>query len=242
MKFNVLGLALSLTAAFGLMACGDDSSSSASGGDKLPAKVGSIEEALKLDCNADLKCQKVFVEDIVQDYFYCDGTKMKEYTIMDEQICPATDDDIPKVDECKVTTEGDAAVVSIKAEGYTMKVTSTFADGKITEVSTIDCPDAEKAYKENCADEKAEHEGESVECDDSAKTITSIYADEDVQSAEQLKGMMDLMCDMMLNPEKFAEDLAKDLQDAVDKMGDDDATGDDAGADADDADAADDAE
>ena len=240
MKFKVLGLALSLTAAFGLMACGDDSSSSAS--NKLPAKVASIEEALKLDCNADLKCQKVFVEEeMVQDYFYCDGTKMKEYTIMDEQVCPATDDDIPKVDECKVTTEGDAAVVSIKAEGYTMKVSSTFADGKITEVSTIDGPDAEKAYTENCADEKAEHEGESVECDDSAKTITSIYEDEDVKSAEDLKGMMDLMCDMMLNPEKFAEDLAKDLQEAVDKMGDDAATGED--ADADDADdAADDAE
>ena len=68
MKFKMLGLALSLTAAFGLMACGDDSSSASD--NKLPEKVKTLEEATKLDCNADLKCQMVFVEEEnIKDYF-----------------------------------------------------------------------------------------------------------------------------------------------------------------------------
>ena len=129
MKFKVLGLALSLTAAFGLMACGDDSSSSASG--DLPKSVEKITDATKLDCNADLKCKKVHVNE-VDDDFVCDGKNFTPFNpVLDAEMCPEGedgddsgdsvegDDDMPNVSKCEVKKDGDKVLVTIVADGIT---------------------------------------------------------------------------------------------------------------------------
>ncbi len=215
MKFKVLGLALSLTAAFGLMACGDDSSSSASD-NKLPEKVKTLEEALKLDCNADLKCQKVFVEEeMVQDYFYCDGKEMKPYTVMDEKVCPADDADMPNVEKCEVSKDGDKVLVKIVADGITDNMTLTIDDeGVVTEVSKFDASISKADFDKSCKEAKEEDEDVlSTECDETAKTITQTYKEEDVKTVDELKAMNELMCDMMLHP----EDMLQDIEDAIEK-------------------------
>ena len=210
MKFKMLGLALSLTAAFGLMACGDDSSSSASD-NKLPEKVKTIEEALKLDCNADLKCQKVFVEeDMVKDYFFCDGKEMKPYTVMDEKVCPADDADMPKVDKCEVSRDGDKVLVKMVVDGVAQDITSTIdAEGVITEVAKFDAKVPKAAFDTACKEAKDDDDNEvlSTDCDESAKTITQTYKDEDIKNVDELEGVNTLMCQAMLDPEGFLEDL-----------------------------------
>jgi len=214
MKFKMLGLALSLTAAFGLMACGDDSSSSASD-NKLPEKVKTLEEALKLDCNADLKCQMVFVEeDIVKDYFYCDGKEMKAYTIADAAVCPkgedGDDDDIPNVEKCEVKKEGDKVLVKMVADGIAEDLTlSIDAEGVITEVAKFEAKISKDDFDKACKEAKDDDDNEvlSTDCDESAKTITQTYKDEDVKNVDELEGVNTLMCQAMLNPEGFLEDL-----------------------------------
>lgn len=222
MKFKMLGLALSLTAAFGLMACGDDSSSSASD-NKLPEKVKTIEEALKLDCNADLKCQKVFVEeDMVKDYFFCDGKEMKPYTVMDEKVCPADDADMPKVDKCEVSRDGDKVLVKMVVDGVAQDITSTIdAEGVITEVAKFDAKVPKAAFDAACKEVQDDEDNTSVDCDESAHTITASYKDEDVADADALEASNELMCQMMLDPEAAIKDLAKDLEDALGEDGDD---------------------
>jgi len=214
MKFKMLGLALSLTAAFGLMACGDDSSSSASD-NKLPEKVKTLEEALKLDCNADLKCQMVFVEeDIVKDYFYCDGKEMKAYTIADAAVCPkgedGDDDDIPNVEKCEVKKEGDKVLVKMVADGIAEDLTlSIDAEGVITEVAKFEAKISKDDFDKACKEAKDDDDNEvlSTDCDESAKTITQTYKDEDVKNVDELEGVNTLMCQAMLDPEGFLEDL-----------------------------------
>ncbi len=226
MKFKMLGLALSLTAAFGLMACGDDSSSSASD-NKLPEKVKTLEEALKLDCNADLKCQMVFVEeDIVKDYFYCDGKEMKAYTIADAAVCPkgedGDDDEIPNVEKCEVKKEGDKVLVKIVADGIAEDLTlSIDAEGVITEVGKFEAKISDADFKKACKEEEEDEDNEvlSTDCDESAKTITQTYKDEDVSNVDELEGVNTLMCQMLLDPENALKDFAKDLEDALDKAG-----------------------
>ena len=222
MKFKMLGLALSLTAAFGLMACGDDSSSSASD-NKLPEKVGSIEAAVKLDCNADLKCQKVFVEDeLVNDYFFCDGKEMRAYSpILDAKECP--EDDTPDVSECKVSKDGDKVLVKIVADGITDNMTLTIDDeGVITEVSKFDAKISKADFDKSCKEAKEEDEGIlTTDCDESAKTITQTYMEDEVKNVDALKALNEMMCDMMLNPEKYATELMEDIEQSIDKAGKD---------------------
>ena len=222
MKFKMLGLALSLTAAFGLMACGGDSSSAS---DKLPEKVQTVEEATKLDCNDDLKCQMVFVEEFT-DNFFCDGKEVRPYSpVVDAKICPA-DDDTPDVSECKVSKDGDKVLVKIVADGITDNMTLTIDDdGVVTEVSKFDASISKADFDKSCKEAKEEDEDEDVlstECDETAKTITQTYKEEDVKTVDQLKAMNELMCDMMLHP----EDMLKDIEDAIEKAGADDEDGD----------------
>ncbi len=224
MKFKMLGLALSLTAAFGLMACGDDSSSSASG--DLPKSVEKITDATKLDCNADLKCKKVHVNE-VDDDFVCDGKNFTPFNpVLDAEMCPEGadgDDEVPNVSKCEVKKDGDKVLVTIVADGITDNMTLTIDDdGVVTEVSKFDASISKADFDKSCKEAKEEDKDVlSTECDESAKTITQTYKEEDAKTVDELEALNEFMCDMMLNPEKFAEDLAKDLQEAVDKMGDD---------------------
>ena len=213
MKFKMLGLALSLTAAFGLMACGDDSSSAS---DKLPEKVKTVEEATKLDCNADLKCQMVFVEEFT-DNFFCDGKEVRPYSpLADAKICPP-DDDTPEVSECKVSRDGDKVLVKIVADGITDNMTLTIDDeGVVTEVSKFDANISKADFDKSCKEAKEEDEDVlSTECDETAKTITQTYKEEDVKTVDELEAMNELMCDMMLHP----EDMLQDIEDAIEKAG-----------------------
>ena len=217
MKFKMLGLALSLTAAFGLMACGGDSSSASD--NKLPEKVKTVEEATKLDCNDDLKCQMVFVEEFT-DNFFCDGKEVRPYSpIVDAKICPA-DDDTPDVSECKVSKDGDKVLVKIVADGITDNMTLTIDDdGVVTEVSKFDASISKADFDKSCKEAKEDEDVLSTECDETAKTITQTYKEEDVKTVDQLKAMNELMCDMMLNPEKYATELMEDIEQSIDKAG-----------------------
>jgi hypothetical protein len=234
MKFKVLGLALSLTAVFGLMACGDDSSSSAS--NDLPKSVEKIEDALKLDCNADLKCKKVHVNE-VDDDFVCNGTKFEPFNpVLDAEMCPEGadgDDDVPNVSKCEVKKDGDKVLVKIVADGITDNMTLTIDDdGVVTEVSKFDASISKADFDKSCKEAKEEDEDVlSTECDESAKTITQTYKEEDVKTVDELKAVNEMMCQMMLDPEAAASELLNDLKDALENAGDEDG---DAGADAED--------
>ena len=230
MKFKMLGLALSLTATFGLMACGDDSSSSASD-NKLPEKVKTLEEATKLDCNADLKCQMVFVEEEnIKDYFFCDGKDMRPYSpVLDASVCPKGedgDDDIPNVEKCEVKKDGDKVLVKMVADGIAEDLTlSIDAEGVITEVAKFEAKISKDDFDKACKEAKDDDDNEvlSTDCDESAKTITQTYKDEDIKNVDELEGTNELLCQMLLDPENALKDVAKDLEDALDKAGADDA-------------------
>lgn len=189
-----------------------------------------LEEALKLDCNADLKCQMVFVEeDIVKDYFYCDGKEMKAYTIADAAVCPKgeddDDDDIPDVEKCEVKKEGDKVFVKMVADGIAEDLTlSIDAEGVITEVAMFEAKISKDDFDKACKEAKDDDDNEvlSTDCDESAKTITQTYKDEDVSNVDELEGVNTLMCQMLLDPENALKDVAKDLEDALDKAGADD--------------------
>ena len=191
--------------------------------DKLPEKVKTVEEATKLDCNADLKCQMVFVEEFT-DNFFCDGKEVRPYSpIMDAKICPAGtgDDDISNVSMCAVSREGDQVLVKIVADGITDNMTLTIDDeGVVTEVSKFDATISKADFDKSCREAKEEPDVDvlSTECDESAKTITQTYKEEDVKTVDQLEAMNELMCDMMLHPEGFL----KDIEDAIEKANDDD--------------------
>ena len=83
-------LSAALVSMAGFVACGDDSSSSASDG-TLPEKVKTIQEANSLKCDESVKCAKVFVEEeIVNDYFQCDGSQWFPATDAKfKDLCPA---------------------------------------------------------------------------------------------------------------------------------------------------------
>ena len=91
-------LSAALVSMAGLVACGDDSSSSA-GDATLPEKVKTIQEANDLKCDASVKCAKVFVEEeIVNDYFQCDGERWQPATDPKfNDLCPAEE----KKADCK---------------------------------------------------------------------------------------------------------------------------------------------
>jgi len=225
MKFKVLGLALSLTAAFGLMACGDDSSSSASG--DLPKSVEKITDATKLDCNADLKCKKVHVNE-VDDDFVCDGKNFTPFNpVLDAEMCPEgadgddDDDDVPNVSKCEVKKDGDKVLITIVADGITDNMTLTINDeGVITEVSKFDAKISKADFDKSCKEAKEEDEGIlTTDCDESAKTITQTYMEDEVKTVDELKAMNEFMCDMMLHPEKYATEIMNDINDAIDKAG-----------------------
>ena len=200
----------------------DDSNISPSYDNNWPSRVSSIEEAMALDCNAALKCQKVFVEDeLVNDYFFCDGKEMRAYSpILDAKECP--EDDIPDVSECKVSKDGDKVLVKIVADGITDNMTLTIDDdGVVTEVSKFDASISKADFDKSCKEAKEEDEDVlSTECDESAKTITQTYKEEDVKNVDQLKAMNEFMCDMMLNPEKYATELLEDIEQSIDKAND----------------------
>lgn len=227
MKFKMLGLALSLTAAFGLMACGDDSSSSASG--DLPKSVEKITDATKLDCNADLKCKKVHVNE-VDDDFVCDGKNFAPFNpVLDAEMCPEGedgDDDVPNVSKCEVKKEGDKVLVNMVADGIAEDLTlSIDAEGVITEVAKFEAKISKDDFDKACKEAKDDDDNEvlSTDCDESAKTITQTYKDEDVKNVDELEGVNTLLCQMLLDPEKYATEIMNDINDAIDKAGADDA-------------------
>jgi hypothetical protein len=149
-----LFMALSLTAAFGLMACGDDSSSSATN------KAG-------------------------------DGT----------------------VEKCDVSRDGDNVLVKLVANGITMNTTlSIGADGVITEVAKFEGDFSQADFDKECAEQKADSENISVECDASANTITGTYKDEAVDDVDDLEAENTSMCNMVMNPEEFAKEFEESLE------------------------------
>ena len=93
-------LSAALVSMAGFVACGDDSSSN-SGDDKLPEKVKTIKDATSLKCDESVKCAKVFVEEeMVNDYFQCDGTQWQPATDAKFQdLCPAKEDKKTEGDE-----------------------------------------------------------------------------------------------------------------------------------------------
>ena len=93
-------LSAALVSMAGFVACGDDSSSN-SGDDKLPEKVKTIKDATSLKCDESVKCAKVFVEEeMVNDYFQCDGTQWQPATDAKfKDLCPAKEDNKTEGDE-----------------------------------------------------------------------------------------------------------------------------------------------
>ena len=155
MKFKMLGLALSLTAAFGLVACSDDSSSSGSKGG---------------------------------------------------------------VDECKVTREGDKVFVKLVDDGVTMNTTRSIdADGVITEIAKFSGKVSKADFDASCKEQQDDKTNLSVECDESTNTITGTYKDEDIENADDLEADDRFMCEMMLDPEGFLQDI----ENAADEAGED---------------------
>jgi len=146
--------ALSLTAAFGLMACGDDSSSSASD------KEGAVEN-------------------------------------------------------CKVSRDGDKVLVNVSFDGLSETVTMTIdAEGLITEVAKINGDISKADFDKACNEEKADEDNLSVDCDESANTITVTYKDEDLNNIDELETDSQAMCALMQDPEAAAAELEKDLEEA----------------------------
>jgi hypothetical protein len=149
--------ALSLTAAFGLMACGDDSSSSASD------KEGAVEN-------------------------------------------------------CKVSRDGDKVLVNVSFDGLSETVTMTIdAEGLITEVAKINGDISKADFDKACNEEKADEDNLSVDCDESAKTITVTYKDEDLKSVDDLETTSQAMCALVQDPEAAAE-LQKELEEAFEGL------------------------
>lgn len=100
MQFKKIFLSAALISMAGFVACGDDSSSN-SGDDKLPEKVKTIKDATSLKCDESVKCAKVFVEEeMVNDYFQCDGTQWQPATDAKfKDLCPAKEDNKTEGDE-----------------------------------------------------------------------------------------------------------------------------------------------
>ena len=152
-----LFMALSLTAAFGLMACGDDSSSSANSND------GNVEK-------------------------------------------------------CKVTKDGDNVVVDIAVDGMNQTVTMSInAEGLVTEVAKVNGDVSKADFDKACNEEKADEDNLSVDCDESAKTITVTYKDEDLKSVDDLETTSQAMCALVQDPEAAAE-LQKELEEAFEGL------------------------
>ena len=193
----------------------DDSNISPSYDNNWPSRVSSIEEALALDCNAALKCQKVFVEEeMVQDYFYCNGSSMQAYTILDEQVCSADEDNSSEVEECTVKRSGDAVLVYIAVDGKTENVTLTIdASGIITESAKLGGNATWADFDEACKDANDDTDMLSVECNQITKTITGTYRDEDIEDIDALQIENTLMCQLMINPGSSV----KDLEEAVER-------------------------
>lgn len=106
-------LSSALISMAGLMACGDDSSSNSGSDSKdIPEKVETIEKALRLNCNEEIKCTMVYVEE-VKDNFFCNGTNFEPYSpILNAKDCPAkeekkTEGDNNKVPESSASDSGD---------------------------------------------------------------------------------------------------------------------------------------
>ena len=200
------------------------SSSSIASGNDLPEKVGALEDVLGLDCNADLKCQKVFVEE-VQDYFFCNGVEMRAYSpILDAGVCPADtdDDDITNVTECDVIRSGDQVLVRLVADGIAENITMTIdAEGVITETDVLDATTPKADFMDICKDAQNDKDILSVYCDESSKTITGTYKDEDIRNVDELEANNKLMCQMIVDSGGFG----KDLEDALDRASEEDYIG-----------------
>ena len=185
------------------------SSSSAAYGDKLPEKVETLEEALALDCNVSLKCQKVFVEEFT-DNFYCDGKEMRPYSpILDADVCPVDDDDeeIPDVERCDVSRDGDKVFVTIVADGISENIAMSIdAEGIITETAKFDSKISYADFDSACKDTRNDSDNLSVECDASALTITATYRDEEIEDTDDLEANNTLLCQMLLDPESWIND------------------------------------
>ena len=187
------------------------SSSSAAYGDKLPEKVETLEEVLALDCNASLKCQKVFVEDeLVNDYFFCDGENMRSFSsVQDADVCPVDDDDeeIPDVERCDVSRTGDKVFVSLVADGISENITMSIdAEGIITETAKFDSKISYADFDSACKDTQNDSDNLSVECDAIALTITATYRDEEIEDTDDLEANNTLLCQMLLDPESWLND------------------------------------
>lgn len=161
-------LSAALVSMAGLVACGDDSSSN-SGDDKLPEKVKTIQEANDLKCDESVKCAKVFVEEeIVNDYFQCDGSQWFPATDAKfKDLCPAED----KKAEGEEKGEGEGEKTP---ESSASTPTSTNSDATSTDSSdsTGDSADSNTgssdsavASSESGATSTDSGSGEMISCD-----------------------------------------------------------------------------
>ena len=132
-------LSAALVSMAGFVACGDDSSSSASDG-TLPEKVKTIQEANSLKCDESVKCAKVFVEEeIVNDYFQCDGSQWFPATDAKfKDLCPAKAEG-----EEKGESEGDKTPESSASEaGSTDSGAASSESGAASTDSNADSADS----------------------------------------------------------------------------------------------------
>jgi hypothetical protein len=162
MLFKKIVLSSALLSIAGLVACGDDSSSSGSD-DTLPEKVKTIQEANSLKCDESVKCAKVFVEEeMVNDYFQCDGERWQ----------PATD---PKFNELCAATEEEKKEGDEAEEGEGDKKSEGSEEGENSEGgnSTADSSDSNGESSADTADSSDSGESSADTGDNSGNSASS---------------------------------------------------------------------
>ena len=93
MLFKKIVLPTAILSIAGLVACGDDSSSNSGNDSKeLPKSVPTFFDLEDVDCNADLKCKTIIVED-GPDTYECDGENWNMLiNSMPSKVCPAEEE------------------------------------------------------------------------------------------------------------------------------------------------------
>ena len=187
-------LSAALVSMAGFVACGDDSSSSASDG-TLPEKVKTIQEANSLKCDESVKCAKVFVEEeIVNDYFQCDGSQWFPATDAKfKDLCPAEEEKKAEGEE-KGESEGDKTPESSASEaGSTDSGAASSESGAASTDSNADSADSNEnssdsavASSESGATSTNSGSGKMVSCDISGQFGECIEFEEGTTQATQL--------------------------------------------------------
>ena len=188
-------LSAALVSMAGFVACGDDSSSN-SGDDKLPEKVKTIKDATSLKCDESVKCAKVFVEEeMVNDYFQCDGTQWQPATDAKfKDLCPAKEDNKTEGDENgegddNKTPESSAGEASSTDSGdgndNTGSSSSTPAENKDDSSSSEGSANTDKSSSSTAASTNS-GSGAMVSCDISGQFGECIEFEEGTTQATQL--------------------------------------------------------